>query len=63
MTESEVLGSRARTKIVATIGPACQDRAILEKIVLAGVDICRLNMAHGSRSVHEQFVATIREAE
>lgn len=63
MTESEVLGSRARTKIVATIGPACQDRAILEKIVLAGVDICRLNMAHGSRSVHEQLVATIREVE
>ena len=63
MTHSEMLESRARTKIVATIGPACQDRAILEQIVVAGVDICRLNMAHGSRSVHEQLVATIRAVE
>ena len=50
-----------RTKIVATIGPACSDKEILTKMILKGVDVCRLNFSHGSHEVHEQNVKTIRE--
>jgi pyruvate kinase len=34
------------TKIIATIGPATESEEMLEKLILAGVDMCRLNMAH-----------------
>ena len=36
------------TKIVATVGPACSTRDMLKKIFVAGVDVFRLNMSHGS---------------
>ena len=49
-----------RTKIVATIGPACDDPEILKELVLKGVDVCRLNFSHGSHEVHEANVKTIR---
>lgn len=50
----------ARTKIVATVGPACRNRQKLTELVLAGVDVFRLNMAHADRGTHEESVATIR---
>ena len=34
------------TKIIFTLGPASEDEVMLEKLILAGVDVCRLNMAH-----------------
>ncbi len=45
------------TKIVFTIGPASESEDKLEKLIAAGVDICRLNMAHAS---HEWTRTTIR---
>ncbi|MDG2380247.1 MAG: pyruvate kinase [Pirellulaceae bacterium] len=63
MSGFQPLESRSRTKIVATIGPACQSREMLEQLVTAGVDICRLNMAHGSREDHQRLFDTIREVE
>jgi pyruvate kinase len=39
---------RRRTKIVATLGPATDDPATLEALLLAGVDVVRLNFSHGS---------------
>ena len=50
------------TKIIATIGPACRDKQILEELILAGVDICRLNFSHGSHEAHADTFARIREA-
>ena len=35
------------TKIVATIGPASREPEVLERMVEAGVDVARLNFAHG----------------
>ena len=35
-----------QTKVIATIGPATESEEMLEKIILQGVDVCRLNMAH-----------------
>jgi pyruvate kinase len=37
-----------RTKIVATLGPACDDLASLQRLLRAGVDVVRLNLSHGS---------------
>jgi pyruvate kinase len=48
------------TKIVATIGPASQDPAVLERMVHAGMDVARLNFAHGTSEVHAEVVARIR---
>lgn len=41
-----------RTKIVATIGPASSDPHALERLLLAGTDVCRLNLSHGSIDEH-----------
>jgi pyruvate kinase len=50
-----------RTKIVATIGPASGEPAALEQLLRAGVDVCRLNLSHGSLDVHLRWLADIRE--
>jgi pyruvate kinase len=52
----------ACTKIVATVGPACSTPEQLAELIEAGVDIFRLNTAHGTRSEHEQTLANIRTA-
>jgi pyruvate kinase len=50
-----------KTKIVATIGPATSSTENLEKIIRAGVDVCRLNFSHGEHSVHLEVAERIRE--
>ncbi len=52
--------SYSRTKIVATIGPASMDREILKQMILAGVDVCRINSSHGEYAVMEQIIKTVR---
>lgn len=49
----------ARTKIVATMGPACDDDAVLIEMVNHGVDIFRINAAHGTRVDFEKKVAAV----
>jgi pyruvate kinase len=49
-----------QTKIVATIGPASSDRAIVESLVAAGVNVFRLNFSHGSQEIHRATLETIR---
>lgn len=49
---SEHSSHRARTKIVATVGPACQDEATLGRLIKSGVDVFRLNTAHGDQESH-----------
>src|ERR1700709_1951885 len=41
-----------RTKIVATMGPACGDVETLLRLFEAGVDVCRLNFSHGPLDGH-----------
>ena len=50
------------TKIVATIGPASRDLDVLEAMVRAGVDVARLNFAHGTVEQHAETVEAVREA-
>src|SRR5580765_665117 len=49
------------TKIVATLGPASSDPAILERMVLAGVDVVRLNFSHGSADDHLARATLVKE--
>ena len=44
--QSQPFAERARTKIVATVGPACETEEQLAGLLTAGVDVFRLNMAH-----------------
>ena len=55
----EPLG-KVRTKIVATVGPASRDPAMLRKLVEAGVDVFRLNFSHGTHDEHSATLAAIR---
>jgi pyruvate kinase len=50
-----------KTKIVATIGPATSDKEKLRQLILAGVDVCRLNFSHGSHAIHLATIKNIRE--
>lgn len=50
-----------RTKIVATLGPACSDKAILKEMFLEGLNVCRLNFSHGSYEDHQKAINMIRE--
>jgi pyruvate kinase len=49
-----------KTKIIFTVGPATQDEATLEKLILAGVDICRINMAHADHDSCRQIIRRVR---
>ena len=49
------------TKIIATIGPATESEEMLEKLILAGVDICRLNMAHADHDWIRSITERIRK--
>ncbi len=51
---------RRRTKIVCTIGPASNSAAIIERLIRAGMNVARLNLAHGSKEEHSRYVLTIR---
>lgn len=49
-----------KTKIVATVGPACSSREMLAKLINAGVDVFRLNFSHGAYSDHLQVIERVR---
>ena len=50
------------TKIVATVGPACNRLEVLEQMIRAGMDVARLNFAHGTPEQHAEITETIRAA-
>mgnify|MGYP000632648397 CR=1 FL=1 len=51
-----------RAKIVATLGPATSSYENLKKIIDAGVDVCRMNLSHGTYDVHEEIYHNVRQA-
>ena len=50
-----------KTKIVATVGPACNTKEKLRDLILAGTDVFRLNFSHGSHEIHGTVFKYIRE--
>ena len=51
-----------RTKIVATMGPASSDPAIIARMIRAGMDVARLNFSHGTHAEHRRVIERIRAA-
>jgi len=54
--------SQRATKIVATLGPASSDPAMLEEMIRAGVNVVRLNFSHGTAQDHIDRATLVREA-
>jgi pyruvate kinase len=51
-----------KTKIIATVGPACDDVATLTLMIQCGMNVARLNLSHGNFEEHALRVQRIREA-
>lgn len=51
-----------RSKIVCTIGPASDAPKVLEQMIRAGMNVARLNLAHGTADEHRTRIARIRDA-
>lgn len=56
-----MLGFNKRTKIVATIGPASNNRQTLSEMIKAGLNVARINFSHGSHEEHAKTITLIRE--
>ena len=51
-----------KTKLVATIGPACDSPEAIKAMIRAGMDVARLNFSHGTHEEHRKRLECIREA-
>jgi pyruvate kinase len=51
-----------KTKIVATLGPATDDPAVLEGMVRAGLDVARVNFSHGGKDEQRRRIVALRAA-
>jgi len=51
-----------KTKIVATVGPASDSPEVLRQLILAGMNVVRLNFSHGDFSSHGETIARVRAA-
>jgi pyruvate kinase len=56
------MGMRRHTKIIATVGPASSNPAVLERLIAAGVDVFRLNFSHGTQDLHATVFDQVRAA-
>ncbi len=50
-----------KTKVICTIGPACDDVEILCEMCRAGMDVARLNFSHGTHDEHRKNVSLVKE--
>lgn len=50
-----------KTKIICTIGPACDNEETLTKMCLAGMNVCRLNFSHGNHEEHQKKIDLIKK--
>ncbi len=53
---------KRRTKILATLGPASREPAVLDAMIAAGLDAVRLNFSHGTHDSHAETYKRVREA-
>jgi len=49
-----------KAKIVATLGPACDGKDMLERLIKAGANVVRLNFSHGTHEEHAARIAAVR---
>jgi pyruvate kinase len=51
---------KRRTKIVATIGPSSSSPEMIRQLILAGMDVARLNFSHGDYETHASVISNLR---
>src|SRR6266540_3714202 len=49
-----------KTKIIATLGPSSQSEETIEALILAGMDIARLNFSHATADIHIETAKRVR---
>ena len=52
---------RAKTKIICTLGPSSSEESVIREMMMAGMDVCRINFSHGSHRQHAGYADTIRK--
>ena len=50
-----------KSKIIATLGPASMQPGVLEQMIKAGVNVCRINASHGDHVMHQEAVDLVRQ--
>lgn len=56
------MAEERKTKIVATLGPACRDVGTLERMIAAGMDVARINASHATPEAMREEIQALREA-
>ena len=51
-----------KTKIIATLGPASREPAVLESMIDAGMNVARINFSHSTHAEHAALIAQVRKA-
>ena len=51
-----------KTRIVCTLGPSTEDVGVLSRLLEAGMNVARFNMAHGDHDYHADMMGRLREA-
>jgi pyruvate kinase len=60
MPTDPTAGRIRRTKVIATLGPASTSEDALRELISAGVNVCRLNLSHGTLAEHTEVLARVR---
>ena len=53
---------KRRAKIIATLGPASNDKDTIKKLLRAGMDVARINFSHGDHKDHSRVIKLLRES-
>ncbi len=54
--------TKRRAKIVGTLGPSTNSVEVLERLILSGLNVARLNMSHGTHEQHKHMIENVRTA-